>query len=296
MSRQPSSVNQLAAAVAAAALVLAPGAATIAQAQTPVGGGARKVGPVQVQPRLKGQLATELSAWQSMSRTVGQINGMQLRPGNLQDLQAVAQRMENLRTADPFAVMVDAAARESSFQQGVQQAAEREGAQKLADRLRANPGSVMQIPGAQAARGRAMAEVNAVSKQFEALSTNLQRAAVAKSGAVAPQLPWSTAHHELGLLGVEPVSAVEPTTTAILVGALVAAAVVIIAAYAEAKAEDFKDREEKKDTRSDFKKCTDRADAKADSCKRAARGDWFKIGVCNAQWAADTAICWTFPQ
>ncbi len=294
MSYTPKPVHQFTAGLAAAVLVLAPAITPLAHAQVPAGSQRIGPGPVQIQPRLKGPLATELSQWQAMQRNLSQIRGMQLRPGNLQDLQAVGQKLAGLKVADPYAVMVNAAVQERSFQQGVQQAAEREGAQKLADRIRANPRSVMDISGAQAARQRAVAEVSTVAKEFEALGQQLQRAAVATTSEVLPSPIWQVG----AATGrwIEPVYAPTGVEEAIIIAALVGAATVIIAAYAQAKAEDFQDREEKKDTRSDFKKCTDNADAKADRCKRNARGNWFKIAACNAQWSFDISVCWTFPQ
>lgn len=294
MSYNQKPINQFTAGLTAAVLLLAPAITPLAHSQVPAGGQRVGPAPVQIQPRLKGPLATELSQWQAMQRNLSQIRGMQLRPGNLQDLQAVGQKLEGLTTADPYAVMVNAAVQEPSFQRGVQQAAEREGAQKVADRIQANPRSVMDIPGAQAARQRAVAEVNTGAKEFEALGHQLQRAAVATTSEVFPSPTWQVGAATGAW--IEPVYAPTGVEEAIIIGALVAALVVIIAAYAEAKAEDFKDREEKKDTRSDFKKCTDKADAKAERCKRNARGDWFKIAACNAQWSFDTSVCRTFPQ
>ncbi len=250
--------------------------------------------PVQIQPRLKGQLAAELSQWRAMESQISQIRALKLRPGNLQDLQAVSQKLETLAIVSPHAVMVDAAIQERSFQEGVQQAAEREGAQKLADRLNANPNAVTSIPGARAAGDRAANAINAVAREFEALSTSLRQAVAVKTGEIPPAPAWRVGAASGSW--IEPVYAPTGVEEAILIGALVAAATVIIAAYADAKADDFQDREEKKDTRSDFKKCTDNADAKVNRCTRAAQGDWFKIAACHAEWLYDIGRCWTFPQ
>jgi hypothetical protein len=85
----------------------------------------------------------------------------------------------------------------------------------------------------------------------------------------------------------------------VLIAALVAAAAVIIAAWAQAKAEDVLEEDNPDPDggqRSDFEKCTDEADEKYDRCERRCDNDWWCEAGCDAKWVARTAACALLPQ
>lgn len=85
----------------------------------------------------------------------------------------------------------------------------------------------------------------------------------------------------------------------ILIGALIAAVVVVIAAWGAAKAEDFGEEDNPDPDggkRTDFEKCMDEADSKADRCEDRCNNDWWCEAGCDAKWLAATGVCILLPQ
>ncbi len=242
----------------------------------------------------------KLSQHNRLMQSFGQLKSVQLRPGNVEDIQSAIRKLEGVASGDSaYGKMVSVASQEASFKQGVEAAAEREGSQKLADRLNANPDAVLQISGASAASKQVKLQLARDAKVLEDVGSKLEAASLRKQAALelpAPDGSFVVADGSWVEQWLDPAYAPTGVEEAILIAALVTAAVLLINAYAEAKGEDFQDREERTDTRSDFAKCNDRATSKRDKCLRDNKGNPFGEAGCWAQWSLETGICWTFPQ
>jgi hypothetical protein len=83
-----------------------------------------------------------------------------------------------------------------------------------------------------------------------------------------------------------------------LEAAVVAAVIVVLTAYAARKAADFtepEDPDNEEDTRSRFRVCMDKADAKLDGCLDRKEGDFFGQAGCWAVYLFEKGECLTLP-
>jgi hypothetical protein len=299
------SVRGLVAFAVSIVCVFAPPMANLASAQGIPPGGAK---PVIVNPtlRISQQFSTKAMAYTQAVSGLQQVSKMQLRTGNAADFQAVVTKMEafdeKLRV-NSFDRMVKIAEGEATFKAGIEAAAEREGADKLAARLNASPTQVMQISGAPQAASAIRVEMKRDKAIVQQLASSLQAA----TKGIVVQLDLGAGERDMTAdladptpdpfvsLLADPAYAVIGADDAIVI-ALGAAAVLLIGAYASAKGQDFQENPTQTDTRSDFKKCTDRAYNNRQACLRRAGSDWFKQTGCWAIYYVDFDTCLVFPQ
>lgn len=234
----------------------------------------------------------------------------------------------------PYKSLVNSAINNSTFRRSVEAAAKREGYENLYRQIMRNPKMVMNFSGASQLKSTLRSQLGAQVGYFRNLSAKLKNAKnkfgseksmylrdyktpatereitrtvfspesnvfFVKSNAwrdfTAADFPVRYTEREKAAFRIP--AAIETALVAaavVIIGAAAAAAAVLIKAYVDAKVEDFTDPDDGAGV-SDYKLCTDKADAELDTCLGNSNFWWEETG-CWAVYAARKADCLLLPQ
>lgn len=209
-------------------------------------------------------------------------------------------------TEGVFGKMVTIALNTSSLKAGAEAEADRLTPKGVALQLRQSPSFVGRIRGFDDAKRAIQRQLQSdialhqrLSKKLESISR--RRASITlPGGAESLHAVYSTASSPLTVRATYSPSApaVEPLMQIGLEVIVVSAIGIIIAAYAARKAADFtepEDPDNEEDTRSRFRVCMDKADAKLDTCLGRNRGNFFGEAGCWAVYLFEKGECLTLP-
>lgn len=286
---------------------------------------------------IKKQIRAAALQYDSAISQVRMLSGSSLdSKQNVERAISILQRHRLTLDKGPFPKMVDMAINNGRFEQSVINKASNVGYEKLSKQIETNPSMVMNFTGAKDVASAIRADLRKQSDYFKALGNKLEAAkqkfestqSVHRWDSLLPGIdnnPYIMTFASYSLFDAEtnkrktyPATIVpasyanitEPTSLAavgaletalvaaaiVIIAAAAAAAAVVIKAYADAKAEDFTDP--KDGGVSDYKKCTDNADAKLDSCLDGLGNNppWWEVSGCWGVYALRKADCLLLPQ
>lgn len=137
---------------------------------------------LDIQPQVQAQLRISEPKARQFNQAMAAIASLAGKPLSAdKDYEAAVALIEKQQPGvrNSFDVLVVTASANKEFVAGVQQAAEKEGADALMARLKKNPAGVLKIPGAQAVLARTESELQQHGKALKAVQAQLEQAQAA---------------------------------------------------------------------------------------------------------------------
>lgn len=251
----------------------------------------------------------------AFSNAIRQISNLPLSTErDLRQAVEVLKKNDAVLRSNYFSRMVRIALDNPAFSRAIESKLAKTSAKELSLQLQRNREAVREFPGARQAEQEILKQLRSDAAALERVGKRLQEASRSRKAGLseappAPAAMFVKADFSPGrgdFADADLASPGEPAAFACeaICLALIAAAVALIAAYAAAKGEDLLDKPRNapgdttspRDTRSDFKICTDRAYDRRESCLRGCDKDFWCESGCWAIYTLDMSGCVLLPQ
>lgn len=226
----------------------------------------------------------------------------------------VLKKNDAILRSNYFSRMVQIALDNSTFRRSIESRLAKTSAKELSQQFQRDKEMVQDFPGARQAEQKIREQIRSDAAVLERIGKRLQdvsrnKRAGLRERPLAPAVMFAKASflpERSNFTDANPASPGEPAAFACeaVCLALIAAAVLLIGAYAAAKGEDLLDKPRNppgditspRDNRSDFKVCIDRSYERREACLKGCDKDFWCESGCWGVYTLDMSACVLLPQ